>query len=46
MIAGEDLTFVQMAGIVIVLLSIAVVIASKTAKPVRANKAFTNDPTR
>lgn len=46
MIAGESLTLMQMAGIVIVLLSIAVVIASKTAKPVRGNKGLTNDPTR
>jgi len=46
MIAGEHLTLIQMAGIIIVLLSIAAVTASKTARPVRVIEGLTNDPTR
>jgi len=46
MIAGEDLAPLQVAGVVIVLGSIAAVIVSKTAKPVRAHEGLPNDPTR
>ena len=46
MIAGEDFAPLQVAGVVIVLGSIAAVIVSKTAKPVRAHEGLPNDPTR
>ncbi len=46
MVAREDLTPMQMAGIVIVLGSIAAAIVSKTAKPIRASDGFTNEPAR
>ena len=46
MIAGEDLAPLQVAGVVIVLGSIAAVIVSKTAKPVRDGRELTRDPAR
>ena len=46
MIAGEHLTLIQLSGIVIVLLSIAAVTVSKTARPVSVIEGLTNDPTR
>ena len=46
MIAGEDLAPLQVAGVVIVLGSIAAVIVSKTAKPVRDGREHTRDPAR
>ena len=45
-IAGETLTPMQIAGIVIVLGSIAAAIVSKTAKPVRADEGFAKEPAR
>ena len=45
-IAGETLTPMQMAGIVIVLGSISAAIVSKTAKPVRADEGFAKEPAR
>ena len=46
MIAGEDLAPLQVAGVGIVLFSIAAVIVSKTAKPVRDGRELTRDPAR
>ena len=45
-IAGETLTPMQIAGIVIVLGSIAAAIVSKTAKPVRTDERFAKEPAR
>ena len=46
MIARDDLSPMQIAGIVIVFGSIVAAIASKTVKPIRASDGFTNDPAR
>ena len=46
MIAGEDLAPLQVTGVAIVLLSIAVVTVSTAAEPVRAHEGLTTDPTR
>ena len=45
-IAGETLTPMQIAGIVIVLGSIAAAIVSKTARPVRTDEGFATVPAR
>ena len=44
MVAREDLTPMQIAGIVIVLSSIVAAIVSKTAKSIPASDGLTNDP--
>lgn len=46
MMAGEGLTSMQIAGIVIVLGSIAAAIVSKSAKPVRADQGSAKEPAR
>jgi hypothetical protein len=44
LIAGEDLTPMQIAGIVIVLSSISVAIISKSAQAARASKRLAEEP--